>query len=239
MGRARWFLLLFLAAAAGWTGGARAAAGGEGDVAERCDTALRAVLADGPWSGADSVAFDWTLPPLRGVPAPALIEAEALQLRERGTCTVALRLLDQGRILRRLTVPVRVRRWEHLPVARRDLPRGRVLEEGDVEERWVETTHLAGGDLMPLGEVLGRRLARPLGAGRALPGRLLESVPDVRRGESLVLTVRSGGVSVSARAEALEDALIGQTFKVRLFETGRRMAARLTADGQALVEVGG
>lgn len=208
-------------------------------LAERCDTALRQALAQGPWGSADSVAFSWQLPPLANLPADALVEAEALLLREAGTSTVALRLLDQGRCLRRLVVPVRVRRWRLLPVARADLPRGRVLGAADLEERWMETTHLAAADLPALGEVVGRRLERYLVAGRHIPARLLEQVPDVRRGEALTVTVVSGGVRISAGAEALEDARVGESLKVRLSDTGRRLDARLTAPGRAEVEVAG
>jgi flagella basal body P-ring formation protein FlgA len=233
-------ILLFLwlpTWALGAPGTRRAEEGGR--LRTACDEALQGVLATGPWSERDSVDFDWLLPVLPRLSDSATVEAEAMQMRPRGTCTVALRLLEQGRVQRRLTIPVRVRRWDLLPVARRELPRGRILSAEDLEERWLESTQWADGDLIPLAEALGCRVSRYLLAGRPLPRRMLESVPDVLRGENLTLTVRSGGVAVSAAAEALEDGRIGQTLQLRLTETGRRMNARLTSKGQAEVEVAG
>jgi len=226
--------LLPLAAAAR---GTRAEEGGALRVA--CDTALRGLLADGPWSPGDSVAFDWTLPALPRLSDSARVEAEAVQLRPRGTCVVALRLLEKDRVVRRLSVPVRVRRWDLLPVARRELSRGRVLTAEDLEERWMESTAMADADLIRLDEALGSRLSRYLLAGRPLARRQLEQVPDVRRGELLTVTVRSGGVAVRAAAHALEDGRIGESLQVKLEETGRRLVARLVAPGEAVLEVAG
>lgn len=211
----------------------------EGRLRAACDQALRDVLAQGPWAGRDSVAFDWSLPVLPRLSDSARVEAQPLQLRPRGTCTVALRLLEKDRVLRRLTVPVRVRRWDLLPVARRELARGHVLTVEDLEERWLESTQLADSDLITLDEALGCRVSRYVLAGRPLPRRQLETLPDVLRGETLTLRVRSGGVVVSAAAEALEDGRIGQTLHLRLTENGRRLSARLTAKGMAEVEVAG
>lgn len=241
-----WMLLLSLLplparAAAG--GGANAAATlvepAAAALAATCGQAIRDVLAQGPWAREDSLDFAWELPPLLGLPAQAEVEARPLLLRPRGTSTVGLTICERGLVLRRLTVPVRVRRWERLPVAKRDLARGRVLAAEDLEERWLETTRLADDDLPRLADVLGRRLTRFLLAGRAIANRQLDDEPDIRRGEPLTLTVVSGGVTVSAAAEALEDGRVGHVLRVRLGENGRRFSARLTERGRAVVEVAG
>ncbi len=236
---AAWLLILLALLPDPARAGAARAPEENGRLKAACDDALRGVLASGPWSPRDSVSFDWILPVLPRLADSATVEAQALQLRPRGTCTVALRLLEKGRVLRRLTVPVRVRRWDLLPVARRELPRGRVLGPEDLEERWLESTQLADGDLVPLAEALGCRVSRYLLAGRPVPRRMLETLPDVLRGENLTLCVRSGGVTISAAAEALEDGRIGQPLNVRLTETGRRLSVKLVAKGQAEVEVAG
>lgn len=212
---------------------------GDAQLRQRCGAAVEAVLATGPWQAADSLELVWDLPPLGGLPASAEVEAEALQLRPRGTGTVALRILDGPRVLKRLTLPVRVRRWEPCAVARHDLPRGAVLGAGDLELRWLETTRAEGGDLPTLDESLGRRLTRMLAAGRPVLARQLEPMVDIRRGDALRVTVRSGGVCITANGEALEDGCLGLPMKVRLLDTGRQLEARLVAPGEAEVEVAG
>ncbi len=230
-------LVVLLPALAAAARGARPEAGAS--LRAACDAALRGVLATGPWSPRDSVAFDWSLPVLPRLSDSARVEADVVQLRPRGTCVVALRLVDQGRVARRLTVPVRVRRWDLLPVARRELPRGRVLTAEDLEARWLESTAMADADLVSLEDALGNRLSRYLLAGRPLARRQLERVPDVRRGETLTVTVRTGGVAVRASAHALEDGRIGESLQVKLDDTGRRLTARLVAAGEAVLEVAG
>ena len=208
------------------------------DLAARCNAALAGVLSAASQPG-DSLAWEWRLPPLAGLPAQAAVAARPLLMRPRGTCTVELELSEGGRCLRRLTVPVRQRRWERLPVARRDLERGHLLEAADLEERWIETTRLPETELPGLTQLPGRRLTRFLPEGRPVAARQLAWDPDIRRGEPLTLSVVSGGVTVSAAAEALEDGRVGQWLRVRLAEGGRRFQARLTARGQARVEVAG
>jgi len=210
---------------------------GDAQLRARCATAVEEVLAHGPWQTGDSLELVWELPPLGTLSATLEASAEALQLRERGTGTVALRLLDGDRVVRRLTLPVRVRRWERCAVARHDMSRGTVLTAGDLEERWLETTRAQGGELPTLDEATGRRLARMLAAGRPVVARQLESVVDIRRGQALRVTVRSGGVCITANGEALEDGCLGLPLKVRLLDTGRQLEARLVAMGEAEVEV--
>ena len=211
--------------------------GGDAGLKERCARAVDMVLAQGPWQRGDSLDLCWELPSLAGLPASLEAHAEALQLRERGTGTVALRLMDGDRVVRRYTLPVRVRRWERCAVASHDLPRGALLQVTDVEERWLETTRAEGGALPNAQQVLGRRLSRMLAAGRPVMARQMEAMADIRRGEALRVTVRSGAVCITANGEALEDGCLGLPLKVRLVETGRQLEARLVAPGEAEVEV--
>ena len=236
----RGLLLILLLSLLAWPAlrGAAAPNPAAPDLAASCDAAIRQAMAAVRQPG-DSLACEWRLPPLKSLPAQAAVEAKPLQIKPRGTCTIELRILEQGQCLRRLTVPVRLRRWEKLPVARRDLERDRVLAAEDLELRWLETTQLAESDLPPLSEVLGRRLTRFLLEGRPIAARQLTWEPDIKRGEPLTLCVVSGGVTVSAAAEALEDGRVGQWLHVRLAENGKRFSARLTAKGQAVVEVTG
>lgn len=211
--------------------------GGDTGLKERCTRAVEGVLDRGPWQAGDSLDLQWELPSLAGLPAELEARAEALTLRQRGTGTVALRLMDGDRVVRRFTLPVRVRRWERCAVARHDLPRGAVLANADVEERWLETTRAEGGALPRVDHVVGRTLSRMLAAGRPVMARQLEPEADIRRGQALRVTVRSGAVCVTANGEALEDGCLGLPLKVRLVETGRQLEARLVAPGEAEVEV--
>lgn len=192
-------------------------------------------------TGADSLALEWKLPPLgpQGREDGLEIETMSSQVRERGTSVVRLRIHRDGVTRKKLTLPVRVRRWRQLPVAVRDLAHGRVLEPGDLSLRLVEVTDMRDTDLPGLDEALGQQLVRYLAAGRTVHGRMIRPLPDVRRGDALTVIVSSGGIRIEAPGRAMEEARKGERLLVRLDETGKRLRARLVSARRAMVEAGG
>lgn len=187
----------------------------------------------------DSVTLDWGRVPVDGLPADCAIEVEELSQRRLGVNVFRVRLDDEGRTLRTLTLTVKRRVFVERPVADRDLERGTVLAAGDLRLERVEATRQTPHDLPTLDEVLGLRLERYLGEGRTVHGRMLRPVPAVCRGDRLSLTVVSGGVRITTEARALADGYPGEDLPVRLEKNGRRLEARLEADGSAVVEVQG
>lgn len=100
-------------------------------------------------------------------------------------------------------------------VLERALPRGAQPRETDVRVVRRRLPGLASGYLSPPVDLAAWRLRRPLDAGAALARDALEPAPVVRRGQTVTLVSRAGGIDVRASGEALADAAPGQRVRIR------------------------
>ena len=204
----------------------------------RVQQALQQVVDNGPWAALDSVQLEvraWSCPALS---ESCLLEVEPLTQRLRGGNVFRVSFLEQGRLLRSLSLSATVRTWEQVPVAARDLPRGHILGPDDLAV-WNgrETTQLSQVDLPAPTEALGLQLNRYIAQGRLVHHRMLHKLPDLERGQRITVTVSTEGVRVSAAGKLEQDACLGELAPVRLLESGRRLQARIISLDQALVEV--
>ncbi len=191
-------------------------------------------------AGEDSLALDWTMPALKSsLPDDLLVSTELRQLRQRGTSVIRIRLHDESRTLKSITLPVRVKRWRWLPVAAKDLAHGHILDFEDLVLKQIDITEMRDTDLPGMETVIGQQLCRYLTAGRPVHGRMIRQLPDLKRGDDLTVIVSSGAVRIEARGQALEEAHTGDEFLVRMEPTGKRLRAVLLESGKALVEAGG
>lgn len=133
-----------------------------------------------------------------------------------------------------VAVPCKVFVRRVVPVAAARLPRHRVLEEDDV--RWKEMEFSATG-CWPEGasELTGRRLRRGIEPGAVVLTDLLESVPEVERGDAVDVIVRENGLEVRLEAVALEDGRAGEEIRLRNKDSRRVVRAVVTAPGCAEV----
>jgi len=118
-------------------------------------------------------------------------------------------------------------------VATRNLMRGDVIDASmlalqELDRRNVPPDHLVSLAGLEQAEVMG-----PIRAGEPLRSSQLRPSLMVRKGQQVVLTVASGGMEISVRVEALEDARLGDQVKLRNPESGRAIAGVVTGRGSA------
>jgi flagella basal body P-ring formation protein FlgA len=117
--------------------------------------------------------------------------------------------------------------------ARRAVSRGETLEAGDVEAAVIDAT---GWPLrsVPV-EVAGARAVVDIPAGQVLQKQMIVPAPLVRGGETVTITVRSGGLQVQTQGVASQPGRLGDVIRVVNAGSGRRLSARVV--GPASVEV--
>jgi flagellar basal body P-ring formation protein FlgA len=134
-----------------------------------------------------------------------------------------------------LYVPAELRVYRDVLVTARAMQRGESFGSNDVmlEERDV----LAGSGtaLTRLEEAIGLNARRAINANTVLSAALVESPVLVRRGDSISVSARSGGVSVQTSAVALADGRSGERIRVRNLRSDRVIDVRVT--GPATAEV--
>lgn len=116
---------------------------------------------------------------------------------------------------------------ERLPVAMRNLVRGDVLRNEDLEMRMVER---GSAQLRIIGDVrhlVGRRVIRSVTVGDPIPVGAVE-VPDVvKRGQLVRLEMSGRGVNVSGRVQVLQGAGYGESVDAVYPSTKKKIRVRV------------
>jgi flagellar basal body P-ring formation protein FlgA len=170
-------------------------------------------------------------------PASLVLPAGRLELKVRtrsaaelsGSFSATVEAWVDGRLVRSLSLPVRVGVLAEILVAARSIPRGAILGFEDVRLERREVT--AGLD--PLREpagALGRRATRTIAFGETVHPGLLDLPPLVRRGEIVLLTAEGRGLRAVAQGEAREDGRAGQVIRVRNLTSGREVYGQVEAE---------
>ena len=92
------------------------------------------------------------------------------------------------------------------------------------------------GYLTDPNQALGKKLTRPLQADQIIVPAMLLLAESVRRGDHVIISARSGGITVRMPGEAMASGVLGEQINVRNQRSQRVIRARITGPGQ--VEVG-
>ncbi len=120
-------------------------------------------------------------------------------------------------------------------VLARGVARGTVLTRADLALQRMDLASLPPGALTDPAQAAGRLLKRPLAPGLVLTAAMLEDRPLVRRGDTVMLLARAGGLDVRVKAEALGSGAAGQRIKVRNLSS--RQVIEATVVAESLVQV--
>lgn len=115
-------------------------------------------------------------------------------------------------------------------VATRDVPANQPLAQDDVSIERRRLTDLAGAVSLPE-DAVGQSSNRTLRSGQPLNARWLAAPLLVRRGDSVTITARHGGIEVQAAGEALEPGRLRQVVRVRNSTSGKVIRARVVDNG--------
>ena len=177
---------------------------------------------------------------LRPVPVPSAgyrVEVPKSTLRPHGTFSVPVEILADETVVRHMLVSVRVRTFGYVLLASHQLGRSAVLSGEDVIAQRMETTNLPEDAVSSPSECAGRRTTKLINAGNVLRRSFLEPVPVIHQGERVMLTLRTGTVTLRAEALAREDGAIGSLISVQKLNSRERLRARVVGPGTAEVQL--
>ncbi|ANY88727.1 flagellar basal body P-ring biosynthesis proteinFlgA [Pseudomonas putida] len=132
-------------------------------------------------------------------------------------------------------VPAQVKLFREVVVMARPLRRESVIGEGDVSLRERDVGTLNQGFLTDLEQAVGMKLVRPTVLDQVLTPQHLEQAEVVRKGDHVVITARSGSLSVRMPGEALSKGGLSEQIRVRNLNSKRVVKARVTGPGQVEV----
>ncbi|MDR1741221.1 MAG: flagellar basal body P-ring formation chaperone FlgA [Synergistaceae bacterium] len=157
-------------------------------------------------------AWDWDVEvQTQGPVPPGRLVSPASLVPGSSAATLAFRDDKTGR---EKTVAVRMTWTQPALILTRAVKKGEAIREADLTPRTIKINK-AGVYAWQASDAVGRVPVKNLSQGSPLRLDSLTGAAVVQRGASVSIVMRSGGLTVKAKGEALEDGAIGDTIKVR------------------------
>jgi flagella basal body P-ring formation protein FlgA len=152
-----------------------------------------------------------------------------------GNSIVGIEFYSQNNLLRRLEIPVRVRIFADVLVARETIKQGdEITLENCIVERRAIPSNVEPEEIYP-DALVGKVARHSIVRGSVVTQNLLTEPFAVRRGEKVKIVVLSGKVSVIAVGTALQDASVGERVRVRRDGTQVVVTGYATKDGAVVI----
>jgi len=156
---------------------------------------------------------------------------QPLQARQATAGTVEVACPDGWR----LYVPVRQRRSQTVVVLARGVAAGETVPAEALATEQRDAARIAGAALSDPAQAAGRIARRTLPAGTVLAPGDLAAPRLVRRGDTVALVSRAGGVEVRVAGRALGDAGADERVVVENLSTRKVVQGRVGPGGEVLV----
>jgi flagellar basal body P-ring formation protein FlgA len=164
-------------------------------------------------------------------------EIEPVSSMRSNRVDLAVRLWSDGRAGERITVRVSPTMYMPVVLMKRDVSRGSIVTEDDIElvHQWLQPVH--GGLVMSESEAVGRIATVRLSEGDALREQHVRRETLIRRGDLVIVRALVGGSVLTMQAEARASGSEGDTIEFR--KTGERdtFLAIVTGRNEAIVDL--
>ncbi len=158
---------------------------------------------------------------------------QALVAQPTATSTVEVSCPDAGGW--RLFVPVKVRRNQTVLILNRGIAAGETIGVADITAAQRDAARIAGAALADPAAAVGRAARRTLAAGSLLSANDLVAQRLIRRGDSVSLVSRRGGVEVRVAGKALADAGENERVSVENLSSRKIVQGTVAASGDVFV----
>lgn len=122
-----------------------------------------------------------------------------------------------------------------VPVLARAVPAGHVIEHADLDWTPMRADRLRADAVMSAGEMVGQEARRALRPGEAIRAYDLQAPVVIQRGEIVSLVFTVPGLTLTARARALEDAGADEIARFVNLQSNRTVDAMVEGPGRARV----
>ena len=148
---------------------------------------------------------------------------------------VTVRLRCEGSAPWTVFVPAQVHLFRDVVTVARPMKRDAIVTEADVVIRERDVGLLGQGFLDSLDQAVGQKVVRPTVIDQVLTPVHLAQPQMVRKGDQVVISARSGSMSVRMPGEALADGGFNEQIRVKNLNSKRVIKANIVAPGQVEV----
>ena len=134
-----------------------------------------------------------------------------------------------------LNIPLEVREYVQVPIAKHALPKGAIISSGDVKMARARLSDIPTDSAMDSREIVGQAIKYPISHGEVFSRRKLSLPAMVTRGARVTLRYRSSLLEATASGIALEEGALGQRIQVRNDSSKKMITGEVISPG--LIEV--
>jgi flagella basal body P-ring formation protein FlgA len=153
--------------------------------------------------------------------------------KQMGKITVGVRC--NGTTPWSLFVPVTVKVMTKIVVATNSLPRGSIIQQGDVTMEMRDISRLHRGFLEDAKAAVGKKLRQRIGRNQVITPSKLVAPLTVKRNNRVLIRASNKTIQVSMAGKALQNGSMGQVIRVKNESSNKEVDARVVAPG--IVEV--
>lgn len=154
-----------------------------------------------------------------------------------GRFPMRVELYRDGQMVERGSVSLDVRRYADLLVPAQNIKRHEALRPDMFVRKRFDVTSFPNEMLADTAQLDGCRAAQNLAAGRQIPLRRIEKIPDVEYGRPVTIVGSSRLFDVRVRGTALENGIVGQTIRVKNDDSKKILTGTVTAPGVVEIDI--
>lgn len=148
-------------------------------------------------------------------PGKLSLLAKIVPATRSGKYTAQIEAEVKGEELLRFSVPLTVKEWVELPVAKRSLPRGALITADDLVMARADIAALDAEVARGSEQIVGYATKQPIGHGEAFNRKKLLIPPVIENGSRVILRYKTSLLEATSPGTALEDGTTGQQIRVR------------------------
>lgn len=131
----------------------------------------------------------------------------------------------------KITVETSLDEWTEIPVASRTIPRGTVVEDGDLMMARLNTAQLPQDTRSTQEKIVGLEASGTIAAGDVFRANRLVIPPVITSGSRVTMRYQAGPLQITASGTALEDGAQGKSIRVRNEDSKRIINATVIEAG--------
>lgn len=149
----------------------------------------------------------------------------------RGRFSMRVELFWDGARVKKGSVSLDVRIFADLPVPVQNIKRHEILTADLFKDKRFDITSITEKLLTETAQFEGCRAKQNLTAGRYIPLRRVEKLPDVENGGTVTIVGNSGLFEIRVRGLALQNGVVGESIRVKNVDSRKILIGKITAPG--------
>lgn len=167
---------------------------------------------------------------------PADLRAEPLTQNMFGEVPYRICAIDNKQEVARTLVVLEVRVRREVAVVQRDLPKGYVLDYGDLSTESILVDARKQQDAPTIDDIVGKVLRQKMDRGAVVFARDIRAPYAVQGGQAVDIMYERSGFQLTIRGLAQGTAAVGEQVKVRGVNGGKMIVARVIAKDLVKIE---